>query len=464
MNRKFLTFVIIISGLVIIKSQDIEMNFPKFAGKSYDFILFQGDHQETVFQGVIPKDGKFTLSVPGSYGTYTGMSRWLITGTKEGGGLDMFIPGHNFSVSCLEERPSEKSIAYINNEGDRELNKLFKHQQAILLRYQSMLAASRSYDSSSAYYSIFKSELEKQKNEYILFQKDLRENSDYISRFLSIVNLTRGMGGTLSEREEDRGIDAANYISQYLDWNTLYTSGHWSTIIESWVSIHSNVLKDPVDFLKQFKTISDRISSAELYTDFCGRVSYYLGQFGKDEYIGLIAPVVMSSGKIIHYKGSLLSYIRGTVGLKGSDLVLEAYSENSENKTSFANKNQGNVIVKISDLAGSNYDQVLLLFYQSDGGHCEKLLQELFVKYKKSISKKVRIIGVSSDRDKEVFNEKQQVLHWKDLYCDYKGVAGVNYKNYGIIGTPTLILMDKTGIIIYRGASLRELQSYLKTS
>ncbi|CAM3768825.1 peroxiredoxin [Elizabethkingia occulta] len=462
MNRKFLTFIIVISGLVIIKSQNVEMNFPKFAGKSYDFILFQGDHQETVYQGIIPKDGKFTLSVPDSYGTYTGMSRWLITGTKEGGGLDMFIPGHHFSVSCPEENPSEKNIVYINNEGDQELNRLFKYQQEILSRYQSMLLASRSYDSSFAYYSIFKTELEKQKNEYVSFQRDLREKSDYISRFLSIANLTRGIGGTLSEQEEERGRDAADYISQNLDWKTLYTSGHWSTIIGSWISIHSDILKDPVNFTKQFKAITNRISSAELYTDFCGRVSYYLGQFGKDDYISLIAPVVISSGKIIHYEGSLSSYIRGTVGLKGSDLVLETYKESSKNEDFSAYRNQKDRTVKISDLAGSNYNQILLLFYKSDCGHCDELLRELSARSKNSNSKKIRIIGISSDRDKEIFSKRQNALGWKDLYCDYKGVTGANYKNYGITATPTLVLMDNTGTIIYRGASLKELQTYLK--
>lgn len=106
MTRKFLEFIIIISGLIIIRSQKIEMNFPKFAGKSYDFIIFQGDRQEKVCQGIIPDNGQFTLSVPEAYGDYTGMSRWLITGTKEGGGLDMFVPGHNFSVSCMEDRKS----------------------------------------------------------------------------------------------------------------------------------------------------------------------------------------------------------------------------------------------------------------------------------------------------------------------------------------------------------------------
>ncbi|OBS11381.1 hypothetical protein ATE49_10700 [Elizabethkingia miricola] len=462
MTRKFLEFIIIISGLIIIRSQKIEMNFPKFAGKSYDFIIFQGDRQEKVCQGIIPDNGQFTLSVPEAYGDYTGMSRWLITGTKEGGGLDMFVPGHNFSVSCMETQPNEKNIIYTNNTGNYELNTLYKNQEGILARYQAMLLATRSYDPSNVNYSVFKSEQEKQKNDYVLFQRALRKNTDYVSRFLSIVNITRGIGGELSEHEDERGRDITHYISENLNWNTLYTSGHWSGIIESWISIHSNVLKDPAEFVKEFKTITVKIPSAELYTDFCSRVAYYLGQYGKDDYIGLITPVVISSGKIIHYGGSLSSYIRGTVGAQGPDLTLIKTQLNPETDDSSPEVPAESVTIKISDLAGGKYNQVLLLFYQSDCGHCEKLLNELSANYKKYKADGVRLIGLSSDTSAEVFKEKFKKNIPKDFYCDYKGIQGDNFKNYGIFGVPTLVLLDKHGTILYRGASLKEIQSYLR--
>ncbi|HFK5508121.1 alkyl hydroperoxide reductase [Elizabethkingia anophelis] len=292
-----------------LKAQQIGMNFPKFAGKSYDFIIFQGDHQETVYQGVIPEDGKFVLSVPEMYGIYTGMSRWLITGTEEGGGLDMFIPGHDFSVTCTAEMPNEKNIIYSNNIGNSEINTLHRVQEGILSRYQAMLMATGAYDTSFSHYSFFKTELEKQKKDYMLFQKNLRRKQNYASRLLSIVNITKGLGEILTNNEEEKGKDIAKYISQELDWNTLYTSGHWSGVIQSWVSIHSNVLKDTSAFVREFKMISNKISSPKRYTDFSGRVSYYLNNSGKEDYINAIAPVVTSSGKIPDYEGSLSSYL-----------------------------------------------------------------------------------------------------------------------------------------------------------
>ena len=50
-------------------AQKIEMLWPAFAGKTYDFIIFQD---------TIAKDGSFVLSVPEKYAPYKGMSRWFL--------------------------------------------------------------------------------------------------------------------------------------------------------------------------------------------------------------------------------------------------------------------------------------------------------------------------------------------------------------------------------------------------
>ena len=74
--------------------------------------LLSSEMNKKVYSGAIPANGKFTLNIPKEYSTYNGMSRWLITGTAEGGGLDMYIPGKDFSVGCTEDKPSEKYYLY----------------------------------------------------------------------------------------------------------------------------------------------------------------------------------------------------------------------------------------------------------------------------------------------------------------------------------------------------------------
>jgi thioredoxin-related protein len=43
-----------------------------------------------------------------------------------------------------------------------------------------------------------------------------------------------------------------------------------------------------------------------------------------------------------------------------------------------------------------------------------------------------------------------------------EGLNGINFKNYAVLGTPTMILIDKKGNIAAKIASVQELQEHIK--
>ncbi|WP_322545191.1 alkyl hydroperoxide reductase [Elizabethkingia miricola] len=273
------------------------MYFPKFSGKSYDVILFQGSRQVTAIQGVIPKDGKFTLSIPKEYAPYTGMSRWLITGTQEGGGLDMFIPGRNYAVSCLEAEPNEKNIIYKDNIANQKLNDLYKTQKKILYRYGVIQQAVKAYDSKDKNYPVFEEEYKSQRKAFENYQQDLQQRGDYISRFIQIVNITQGIVNKLYDNEVDKANALRYYIMEELDWQTLYTSGHWNSVIGSWMSIHTQMLHDKNAFAEDFTKIGNKIGNKMQYQDFVNTVAFGLREEKDKEYLDSVLPVIYRSGK-----------------------------------------------------------------------------------------------------------------------------------------------------------------------
>lgn len=439
MNKKVLQGLVIVAALYGVRGQTIGMNFPQFAGKSYDFIIFQGNESKTVYKGTIPKEGKFTLTVPKEYAPYNGMSRWLITGTAEGGGLDMYIPAKNFSVSCTEAVPTEKNIVYTGNNGNTELDLIDRKQQDILSRYEAMKQAVNAFSADDSNYPVFQKEYRDQINAYNNFHRELAGRSDYISRFLQIVNITRGLGLGLFADKKETANDVYHYITDAVDWNTLYTSGHWTTVINAWLGVHTLQIKDPAQFALDFRKVSNKISSPVVYTGFAERVAYYLSNGGYDGYIAAIAPEVTGSGKISAYKGVLDLYIKGVIGSEAPDLV-------------FQGKDGKKQVLKIAD---SGYKQTLLFFYQStDCDTCDQQLKQLSDNYPKLLSRGIRIITISSDKEESVYISKSKSFPWKDTYCDYCGVEGENYRNYGITGVPTLVLTDSSGKILSRGASI----------
>lgn len=307
---KIFKCLLLLLVLFKLQAQQISMNFPEFAGKSYDFIIFRGSDQKTVFQGVIPGDGKFSLTIPGEYIPYDGMSRWLITGTKDGGGLDMYIPGHDFSVSCKSKNPNDTNIIFTDNFDNKELSELSKIQQEILNRYQIMSQAINIFSSKDPNYSIFLNEYEKQKKDYEKFHRLLTKKDDYNSEFIRIVNIVNGIGTRLYDKEIDKANNISFYIAHDLDWNRLYTSGHWWDVISAWVSIHTNVLKDKGRFIGEFELIISKLKSGRLYTDFISRLNYFLKEGGKENYIKEIESIVRDSKKIDDYNTSPKEYLK----------------------------------------------------------------------------------------------------------------------------------------------------------
>jgi hypothetical protein len=237
------------------------MDFPAFAGKTYDFIIFQGSKQVTVQQDTITANGKFTLKIPAQYAPYTGMSRWLITRTEQGGGLDMAIPGYNFSVSCLSNTPTNKNIVYKGFNAVNELNTLNTEQQQILQKFTITNQAATLYKDHKNLYGTFSKEKIKQKKAFDKFHKQLKSNPSFNARFLPIVNLTQDIPPQLSNTPEKKVQIYKQFITQELDFNDLYVSGHWTAIIRDLVSFQSNVVNDKAQFAKDFKQISNRITN-----------------------------------------------------------------------------------------------------------------------------------------------------------------------------------------------------------
>lgn len=282
---KLFNFLLLLVALFKLEAQQINMNFSGFNGKSYDFIIFQGSEQKIVSQGVIPEDGNFSLIIPKEYFPYKGMSRWLITGTKEGGGLNMYIPGDNFSVSCSSEEPNDTNILFKDNYVNAELNELYKQQKKIIDRYQVMLQAVNIFTINDHNYQIFKNEFENQKKDYDKFQSLLDKKADYIYEFVRIVNITNGIGTKLYDNDIEKADNISFYIAHNLDWNILYTSGHWWSIISAWVSIHTKILKDKSRFMREFELVSSKLKNDKFYMDFISRVNYFLKVENRDDYI-----------------------------------------------------------------------------------------------------------------------------------------------------------------------------------
>ena len=77
-------------------------------------------------------------------------------------------------------------------------------------------------------------------------------------------------------------------------------------------------------------------------------------------------------------------------------------------------------------------------------------------------NKGYRIITISADENEQIFKNASNTYPWADKYCDFEGKKGVNFKNYAVLGTPTIYVIDKTGKIEAKLASMKEILEVIK--
>ncbi len=162
------------------------------------------------------------------------------------------------------------------------------------------------------------------------------------------------------------------FITEEISLNDLYVSGHWTAVIRDWVLFQRNLINDKTKFAQNFEQISNRIKNPKQYTDFVGKLTYYLTQFGgNDDFVEAIAHTVLNSGKVTEYLGSMQVYLKSMIGMQAPDLVIPKHlgkPEEHNHKTS---------ILKSSEFAEGIADKTLLVFYESGCGPCQELLQQL---------------------------------------------------------------------------------------
>ena len=104
------------------------------------------------------------------------------------------------------------------------------------------------------------------------------KRNDYLGHLIQFINLVNGIGIKLDEDDIEKAKIMEKYISENLDWKDLFTSGYWYRILNSWIYIHTQILKDMGFFVESFTKIRSRIDSPKYYKYFEESVKRQLEQ------------------------------------------------------------------------------------------------------------------------------------------------------------------------------------------
>ena len=433
-------------------AQTITLDFPYFAGQTYEFTIFQGDKRIKLKEDTIPKGGKVQLTIPENYKRYRGMAQWYLTNSATGGGLDLIINNEDFSVTCLDSIPTAESIVYKKTTENIFDKSNYQKQQKLFEKHDAMLATKRAYVPKSNFYKLAEEEYANIVRQYDAYSNDLKKSPLFAAKFRQIVNLTMGIGTIITLDEKEKANNINEFIVNELECEVLYTSNHWGGIINSWVQVQTMVIKDDAKMLTDATTILNRIKSDAVYTDFVVNLTKELTTAGKDDVLFALIPAIKNSKRLLNYDGVLNIFKQDLTG-KAPDLTFVTYNGTKEAK------NQVTSVIKTDDLKSKF---TLLVFYKSGCGPCEETMKVLTDNYKEIVSKGIKIVSIAADTDEKVFKDNSVPHSWTDKYCDFEGTKGINFKNYAVIGTPTMYILDSKGIILSRLATIAEVLEFVK--
>ncbi|MFV5686510.1 peroxiredoxin family protein [Flavobacterium sp. GB2R13] len=451
--KHYLFYCILFLGTSFsVSAQTINLEFPYFAGKTYDFTIFQGDKRITVKRDTVPEGGKVQLIIPEQYKGYKGIAQWYLTNSATGGGLDLIINNEDFSVSCFDSVPTAESIVYKNTTENLIDKATYKKQQQFFEKHDAMLATKRAYEKDSELYKLASTEYSSLLKQYEEHSKALSTSLLYAAKFRQIVNLTMGIGTLITVDEKAKAHNINDFIVTELDFAALYTSNHWGGVINNWVQLHTSVFKDDTKLLQDVTTILHRLPSDKIYTDFVVNLTKEISKIGKDYILDALTATIKNSRRLLHNDGVLKIYQLDLSG-QAPDLSIVVNS---------GKKEATNPVVTVLKTTELHSKFTLLVFYRSGCGPCEETMEGLVLHYKEMVAKGFRIITIASDTDEKIFKDTSMPHPWADKYCDFKGAEGINFKNYGVIGTPTMYVLDSKGIIVSKMATLTNVLDFVK--
>ena len=411
--KYFLTSLFALCTAVFSSAQKITIELPPFAGKEYVWFMCDGEKRDTVARGVLDTKGQAVLTVPPAYENWQGMSNCLLA---EGGGLEIILNGEkDFTAACAVSEPTINDIYYPGSKENGFLLGQYKRQLNLLNKAGAIASAMREYMPEEPFRKVLTKEKKVLEKRFAELQKQTGESPLYAARLRQISDFCNGIGSRLDLTEKEFNEEQRRYVREVLDFGQLWNSGLWRPFFARWIDFET-ALGDSI-LVVDSKAILARVQSGDMREALLRKMILLFNQYGKENLLTQVEP------------GRALSLL-----LPG-DQAPKLYLSDSS------------YIVPLNSL---------VIFYESDCGSCENELLQLRGNYPLFREKNIRVISVSADRDDEIYRKNADTFPWQQKLCDYKGFEGVNFRNYAVVGTPTIYVIDDKGTITGRYAQLAD--------
>jgi len=416
-------------------SQTVKFDLPAQKGKTLYLVACKGINRDTVFSGKIDEKGILIFTPAKNKPLSSGVVSLFI---KPDINYDfIYSEKENTTLHSDGEYIHAQNTHFHNSPENDFMTSKFSEQMERMNKIMFLNQGMQLYKPDEKLYSFLQEEKSKLEQQQSVFETMLQQESKnlYSARLLTLQGLMNNHVGRLQVTS-----DTAEYarirehVLQKLDTETLYHSGMWFPIINGMLELYykespyyGRFGSDIVSLLQKTQSQEVFLALANDAATICNQYSWNIDEAALSKYLSLSGRVINPQGKL---KQMLIIY-KLQPGMPAPALA----------GASLNRKGNG----------------TLLMFYETGCNSCDNEINQLIGNYPVLKDKGIEMISISSDNDKTIYENNAKRFPWKNKLCDFKGLQGENFKNYGVMGTPTIYMIDKNGVIQGKYASLAEI-------
>lgn len=414
--KRILFIYLFATASLSISSQSVSLDFSFHPSKEVSICLKNGIACDTVWQGKLDDKGKATADLRDKAKEYAGMVTIGVY-NNPAASIDIIISGkEDVRVSCAEEYFHGGNVTFAASPENESLQRWFilqtKHQRKIGMLSETQ----KMYTPEDSFYPTLLQEKQILESEKAVLDKELASSKLYAAKFMDYYDFLNTKVATLVIADSLGMSSVRTYVRDSLDVDGLFSSGLWFPTLNGLLALYDNNAPYHKDFITDMSLLLERAGSQRIYNTLSENLFSICESTGWNDLEEQLAYYLINSGRIENPTGKLkmlMTLFKLGKGSKAPDLL------------------QGTLPVQ----------NTLLVFYETGCGPCENEMQQLIGNYPVLKEKGYEVVSVSADVDANIFRNTADRFPWEGKYCDMKGFESPDFKNYGVIATPTFYVI-----------------------
>ncbi|MDR0873499.1 MAG: redoxin domain-containing protein [Prevotellaceae bacterium] len=437
MKKHCITLSLLLFGAwQIIAAQSIEIKLPKLGGRSAWFYSFTGNKVDSFD---IKLDAKGTAKFAFPKKNYRGMAYFYV---PQAGGMEVIIGEPQLQIAGNEESVHYTTVQYPQSKENAYLTRIFQ-RRSYLLSQQEWLKAGEQYldnKDDKAFAASLTTLLKENEKAVKLFDDSVKTSPLYAARFMELTLFMQRLYQAVQKPDSVVQKNLQNEMQYRLDINALYTSGNLWTDVQTYYG-------------GLFTQGESNEANDRAYAASVEKTLMRLQEPVRTAFFVAAATAADRNNRPFAVEQMAKDFLRNYPDTKVEDEKLQRI-------LNVYRVEKGNIAPALAGLSKPITQPAILIFFDSNCDHCRHELDWLIEHFSEMTAKGYRIISIAADTQQGNYLNAAAAFPWAkdDRLCDYKGFSGENFKNYGIIGTPTIFQLDKTGKILGKFAKMEDIE------